>query len=295
MNDKKILILTMSCNLPHYKALTGAVIDTWAKPLIRGKYKNVHWFGYTACDDKHPNPMIDFDNHMIYVDTPDGLYNTYEKTQKAWEMIKDVVDFNYVVRTNASVFLNVENLLKRLSTLDNDVIVGRHEHNVVFYVPSKEVKIEFWLMWGFFFCMNKDFFDYTMGADKNFIEKCYHPGADKYTDDEIISLKINELLGFNYKSASIEHTQEDIIYSYKTYDPKDKTISKNIVEKVYSVHQDVVVTEPDEINNHVILRLRTFYDNLDNIGTGIKTRSEKGFELKHFYELNDAYKNSFNK
>lgn len=88
--------------------------------LLGNEYHEITWFAYTSCDEEHPVEEIDWDNHMIYVNTPDDLFTTYTKTRRTYELIRDKVDFDWVVRTNTSVFINVKNLLKRLDEIYGD-------------------------------------------------------------------------------------------------------------------------------------------------------------------------------
>lgn len=268
---KKILMLTMSCNIPYYQALLGAVRNTWAHPLIRNKYPNITWFSYTSCDERHPKPIVDFEEHMIYVDSGDGIYDTYEKTQQAYRMIKDKIDFDYVIRTNTSVFVNIENMLKRLESVENHQVIGRCINSVLYEPNSKEIREEFWLIHGFFFGMNKYLFDVCMSADKNLIKKISGREELNYHDDDIISLMLHLALGDDYPTVPIEENLDDYILTFRT------TQSPEFLE----TYQLKLVDNPDVVNDTVIVRLRDYW--VDPTERGSFSR-----EIQNFYELNQA-------
>lgn len=269
--DKKILMLSMSCNDPYYQALLGAVRNTWAKPLLHNKYQNITWFAYTACDEKHPKPIVDFKNHMIYVDTGDGLYDTYEKTQRAYEMIKDVVDFNYVIRTNTSIFINIENMLKRLDEVDYNCVWGRCVNSGLFEPHSFDIKEEFWLLHGFFFGMNRYLFEIGMSSNRKHIEMFSGRQNIRYLDDDIISLMLHFALGDDFPTMAIEPDLGDYIVNFRTSHKQDYLDAFHIV----------VVDNPEVIKDRVIVRLRDFW-------TDTKERGSFARELQNFYELQET-------
>lgn len=260
----------MSCNIPHFQSLLGAVKDTWAKPLIQGKYKNISWFGYTSCDEKHPEPMIDFEEHIIYVDVEDTLGNTYQKTQKAYEMIKDVVDFNYIVRTNTSIFVNINNLIKRLELLDITDVIGRQYKHY-----DKNGEFDFYQIVGFFFGMSKEHFEKCMCADEDFIHSIELNHLTTYDDDLIISAMFDKITNGNGSYFWIEST-EDLIPVYKVF---PEHLSEQDIEHL-SFESKVKPISVEEINDCVVARVR-YVSNVFN------ERTELGHEIEHMYELND--------
>lgn len=284
MNDKKILMLSMSCNIPHYQGLLGGVKDTWAKPLIQNKYENITWFGYTSCDKRHPEPMIDFEEHMIYVDVPDTLEYTYLKTQKMYNMIKDLVDFDYVVRTNCSVFVNVDNMLKRLNVIDNNSIIGR-----IVKIDISDVDY-YWLIYGFFFAMNRKNFEIGISVEQEKILKQYDNNVlKKYnlvenTDDNLISINLSNILGNNFPSEYIENKDRDIITTYKPIHLNRTGYEEERYQWFSNKFQFENSFNPDIIKDRVMVRLRPYVDtHIDRI--------EKGHEIEHMYELNSVIDN----
>jgi len=262
---RKILILTMSCNHPHFKSLLAGVKDTWAKPIIHEKIDDIKWFAYTSCDHKHPHPSIDWDDHMIYVDEPDDIYHTYTKTQKAYSMIKNAgIDFDYIVRTNSSVYLNLTNLAERVAEMEENDVMG---DIVGYYHDYSDGRREF--MWnivpGMFFGMSRELFEIAMSATNNYD---YIPT----TDDVIISGVLNEKLRDKLRIVN-PNKYEGQIKRYKPCFEEDYERLK--------VQPVPYFKDPSLINQSTIIQFRTLYGDFPE-------RTEKGHELEHLYELYEA-------
>lgn len=259
-------MLTMSCNDPYYQALLGTIKNTWAKPLIQNKYPNITWFGYTSCDEKHPVPVVDFENHMIYVNTGDELKDTYYKSYDAYHMIKNVIDFDYVVRTNTSVFVNIDNMLKRFDEAwkdDDNSVIGTFEQ--VF----RNHEFKFWIVFGYFYAMKKEYFEYGL-SDRNInidVEDV------QYHDDVIFSIYLQNKLGPDYIGKPINENSIINWYKPKPFDFEPTTDYRN-TNLVFSY-------DPQIINSEVVVRMRPLYELI---------RNQQG-EIEHFYEINDALKN----
>ena len=265
-------MLTMSCNQPYFQSLLGTVRDTWAKPLIHNKYKNITWFSYTSCDNKHPKPCVDFEEHMIYVDCEDDLVHSYEKTQKAYNMIKDVVDFDFVIRTNTSVFVNIDNMIEKVNSLSDDSVMG----NWYGYVCEQNRDIKFFLLIGFFYGMCREFFEYGISADNDYIkDKDGNPIPSN--DDVIFSKRLVEFIGGNYSNPQ-GINPDDKIPIYKAYKPG----SEDQFDELKTPHNFNFTFNPEDINDNVMVRVRTLYKDMDRI--------EYGHEIEHMYELYNALK-----
>lgn len=268
MKDRKILILTMSCNQPYYQSLVGVVKDTWAKPLIQNKYENINWFVYTSCDKQHPKPMVDFENHMIYVNTGDGLKETYFKTYDAYHLIKDIIDFDYVVRTNASIFVNIDNMIKRCDEVwdeNEDAVIGAFEQK---YIGNK---FDYWLMMGYFFAMRKEYFEHGL-CDRTV--KRYNEGDIlENNDDVVFSRKLQNALGPDYIGKTINRVVEIPWYkaNLHTFENKINYVQTSLVD----------TNDPNVVNDNVIVRIRPPYE---------LNRYEQ-HEHEKFYELYNALKN----
>lgn len=267
-NKKKILILTMSCNVPYFQALLGTIRETWAKDLFHNRYADCVWLAYTSCDKKHPVQCIDLDEHMIYVDCDDSIFNTYEKTKRAYNIVKELgIPFDYVVRTNTSVYVNVDKLIDKINSLEDDVCLGGlcgyyHKH------PDNHVEFKWNIIPGLFFGMSRQYFDIAMSSTNNY-------DSIPTTDDVIISGKLHEEFG-EFKCVSPNPDCPTTFPRYKAHLLGDERLQYNEVGLC-----GTFVTDPEVVNNNIVVQLRTLYGSLPE-------RAEKGHEIEHFYELYNA-------
>jgi hypothetical protein len=82
----------------------------------------MEYYAYTACGNK--KPCIDKKNHMIYCDTEDDIWHTYQKTIAAFKLIKqEGIEFDYIYRTNTSCVLNYGLLRAFVNTITDDEIL----------------------------------------------------------------------------------------------------------------------------------------------------------------------------
>ena len=84
--------------------------ELYAKDILDNKFKNVDYWTYTASTDGkyHVNKKL----HKIEVPTDDSLSGTYEKTYQTFKLLDQLnIDYDYILRTNCSTYINV-NLLK---------------------------------------------------------------------------------------------------------------------------------------------------------------------------------------
>ena len=94
--------------------------ETWAKPVLDGKYPNIKYFTYYGgCQEQ----SIDEENHTIKCTSDDGLFKTFEKTIEAMTILKDKYSFDYLFRTNTSTYINVGLLNAFIDTLNDDKTV----------------------------------------------------------------------------------------------------------------------------------------------------------------------------
>lgn len=122
MYKKKILVLAMSCNQDHFREQEKVVRETWAKPILEGKYDNIDYWSYTASSDN--KEWIDKEKHVIYCSGGDGIYQTYQKSVSCFrQLINNNIEFDYIYRTNTSTVLNVGLLNAFVQTLNPDDMV----------------------------------------------------------------------------------------------------------------------------------------------------------------------------
>lgn len=121
--DKKIIVLVMYCNSPFFIEQERACRNTWGKKILDGKYSNIEYWSYTACSDG-VKEHVDFDEHRVYVNTGDGIYETFQKTERCLRLLREEgVEYDFIYRTNTSVVLNVGLLNCFVNSITDDTIV----------------------------------------------------------------------------------------------------------------------------------------------------------------------------
>lgn len=130
-NYKKMLFLSMSAEQPLFKALEKASNDTWRK-IDNKKYKNINaeFWSYTDAA-KGEETHVDVDNHMIYIKHNyeiDAYQQTFSKTIFAINELKKMkIDYDYLVRTNNSTWINIPLLNEFIAYQEDDskIFAGR--------------------------------------------------------------------------------------------------------------------------------------------------------------------------
>jgi len=131
--NRKVVILSMTCNNPQYADMEKAILDTWAGPVIRGEVPNTEFWFYTAATDRLPAGVYP-EEHKIRVDAGDAIENTYSKTMAVFDMLDEKgMKYDYIVRTNTSTWINVP--------LTRDFIANLHDDSVMW---TGELEACFW-------------------------------------------------------------------------------------------------------------------------------------------------------
>lgn len=97
----------MSCNNPLYEKEELACMNTF---LMDAEGAGIPFYFYKSVSERHPEPGFDEEGHTLYVEAPDGLAGTGKKTAAALKAILPM-DFDYVIKTNVSTYLNINNIL----------------------------------------------------------------------------------------------------------------------------------------------------------------------------------------
>ena len=121
MENKKILVMVMSCQNDFFIEQEKYVKDTWAKDIIEGKYENMSFVIYRGGYEKNSYSKQD---NLLKLNVEDDLNNTFKKTYFALSMIDKIFEeYDYVYRTNTSTFVNVELLNEFIQNIDNDELL----------------------------------------------------------------------------------------------------------------------------------------------------------------------------
>ena len=116
---KKLLILAMSCNQDFFIEQEQHIKKLYAKDIIEGKYSNIEFYTYTASFDSKYH--INKEEHKLYVPADDTLEGTFEKTQNVFKLLNHLnFDYDYILRTNCSTYINVELLNRFINEIKLD-------------------------------------------------------------------------------------------------------------------------------------------------------------------------------
>jgi hypothetical protein len=260
----RVLILSLTCNIPFFKKLAHVVKETWAKDVIDGKFPDCCWFAYTACDEDHKEPCIDWDDHVIYVDCPDDRNNTFTKIQLTYQALKNAgITYDYILRTNVSTYVNLDLLLPKIYALKENEIIGIpfpwcHCSNVdgtkTFRWPA---------IAGHCMCYPRDLWEIGMNATNDF-------DTIPATDDVLISGKINEVIGWD--NLRIVNPNPD--------EYKDLPFYKHNTE----VFNRINVNDSKIVNTCSAIIVKQDYETAE-------LRYKNNSEEQYFYELYNAQKN----
>jgi hypothetical protein len=111
---KKIIIMLMSCNQEHFLKQEQDCIDTYLSRLPDN-------FDYIIYRSNNTNTFeFDSDKHLLLVPEKDDLFNTFNKTYSAFYWLVNNMQYDYILRTNTSTYINVELLNAFVQSLDND-------------------------------------------------------------------------------------------------------------------------------------------------------------------------------
>ena len=103
---KKALILAMSCRETYFQKEIENILKTWAKFLP----DNIDFAWYDGMWDKAEVEKIDDKHFHIHANVPDNLDYTFMKTMSAIRTIYK--NYDYILRTNTSTWVNVKLLSK---------------------------------------------------------------------------------------------------------------------------------------------------------------------------------------
>ena len=118
--NRRILFLVMSCNNSDFIEEENIVKETWAKPIINEEHPNVSFLSYRGVNGISEH--IDEENHVLFLNSKDGRGDTYIKTIKAFDYLLKNNNFEYIVRTNTSTYVNVQLIVKLINSLSENEI-----------------------------------------------------------------------------------------------------------------------------------------------------------------------------
>lgn len=266
-NYKRIIILSMSADMPIFNKLETTCNETW-RNIDKNKFKNCDNIEFWTYTDTEEETHVDVENHIIYVkkepllDIMDGnyVYRTFSKTITALrELNKLDIKYDYIVRTNNSTWINVPLLNLFLSYQEDDsLIFGASIYSCYWSAFNLYIR-------GNLLICAKRTVDILTNASVNPVELenkvC---GAD---DNLMFGILNNRLIKLNLKQSDYYHSigmqcitdlelPDNITFEYPIIQVKttgdDECRLKHDSEKMYAVHKRFIESDITDENLHTL-------------------------------------------
>lgn len=118
----KILILLMSCNKDLYESEEQACRETF---LMDAEKAGIQYYFYKGINDEHQLELVDNETHTMYLSVPDGLGGTSRKTVAALSEALKMDNWDYVLKTNVSTWLDIKKIVKAVDSWE-----GKEDKNI---------------------------------------------------------------------------------------------------------------------------------------------------------------------
>lgn len=103
----RVAVAIMSANTDSCRRNEPAIINTYINYSKEIETNNEYVFYFYVGGSEFKKEQIDEGVYKITVETGDGIHDTFEKSIKAFEYIRDNEEFDYFVRLNTSTYFNV--------------------------------------------------------------------------------------------------------------------------------------------------------------------------------------------
>lgn len=182
MNKKpKILICIMSCCDSFYLREEELIKNTWLR--LCKHFDNIDYIIFRG----NANKTQFINKHLVLINCPDDLAGTYDKNYLLFKLLKEQnIEFDYLLRTNCSTFINIKLLNEYLTYVFNNV-----KQQKILYTESHKLN-DVYMISGKFMCFPKKYIDILLD---NRIEKFEE--NEIYFDDYYICKSLQ--LGINKK------------------------------------------------------------------------------------------------
>jgi hypothetical protein len=111
----KILILILACKSPIYLRLESVIDNTW-NSIYHQHIETYYYYG---------NSNIEYhDNRNIYIQSGESLAYATHRTIRCFDYCLNNFDFDYILRTNCSSYINKNLLYDLVQTLPETVYAG---------------------------------------------------------------------------------------------------------------------------------------------------------------------------
>ena len=260
----------MTCNDPCFIHEMNVIKNTWAKPVLDGKYDNLDIWFYTSGDKNY----IDIDNHIIYVDADDSLYGTWEKTLNTFNIINKYFDYDFIFRTNCSTVINCQ----LLSTFINYLDINTNEFWAIDYMFEKNYIImkdlNYIIPYGFGIIISNNIIHKLINNYN--IEYLYYNNlihkytSDIFSDDNMLALIVNHINEIEQDSIKYVHFNhayyksydKEFVLQWYNYDVGNTKLDINIFKNVLGVRIKKMNRENYSYKSDYILSFSEEYKNI---------------------------------
>lgn len=284
----KILILLMSCSKDLYEKEELACRETFLKDA---EGAGVPYYFYKGGDQQ----LTDNENHTITVMAPDGLGGTALKTVLAFAEALKMDDWDYVVKTNVSTWLDVKKILKAVGNWEG--MGDTHIYGARYLTNKASRNVPF--PRGHFTVLSRSLVKGVVQYSPALLKASGFPK----TDDTLICLSllyhIQRQLKENYISRLMETPAviswtEDIVNAPEWTDAlsircKDETEPENTPDNMRTVHELKSTKNPKKAYRRPMGPLETPYGMMEYAQYDkylkVAAAKEKGEEAKKVEEM----------
>jgi hypothetical protein len=111
----RLLILAIYHETDYYKEMLK--VQQIYIQTIKNIYKNVDYFFISLNPEQEDKIIINYDTNMIYVKGEEHLLNITYKTIEAIKFMMNLIYYDFIIRTNISTIININNLVHFLSKM----------------------------------------------------------------------------------------------------------------------------------------------------------------------------------
>ena len=135
--SKKAIILCMSCNQERFINEEHIIRKTWGKDILEGKYDNIELLFYRGNSDS-----TYLEKDVLHLTSDDTLTGSYQKTIDCFKWLIENKEFDYIIRTNTSTYINVDAIQQFLEfNIDENITCGlylliNHTNNFIPFCPG---------------------------------------------------------------------------------------------------------------------------------------------------------------
>lgn len=224
---KKVLILSLSCDIEEYVEEENVIKETWGERIFSGELYNFDvLFMHSSTKD-----YINYDKHIIFTKSKDGYYDTGEKTLKSLILLNEQnVNYDYILFTNTATVINVDLVDSFVNSefIDNDKVYGGKLIFPVSHVPFFR---------GDFILVHKTLINEMIKTARNFMER-------KYPNDEAITMcliQYRKSLGAEVLNQFVELNSIDYFEDFNFNDADQYFYVNTKIRDIERSNNDVMI------------------------------------------------------